>query len=91
MDLHSHLFTIKKCIIITYQNWYLGRPKSELGFGLDQFRIGQDSDLGLDICINNAADVETSISCYYSLFAITCILAAYSRHVNMLSVEIQYA
>ena len=38
------------------QNWDLGRPssklvqpRSELGSGLDQFRIGIDSDLGLDI------------------------------------------
>ena len=37
------------------QIWDLGRPssklvqpKSELGSGLDQFRTGSDSDLGLD-------------------------------------------
>ena len=35
------------------QNWDLGRPKSKLGSGLDQFRIGPDSDLGLDIYIKN--------------------------------------
>ena len=29
----------------------LVQPKSELGSGLDQFRTGPDSDLGLDTCI----------------------------------------
>ena len=33
------------------QNCDLGWPKSELGSGLDQFKIGWDSELGHDIFI----------------------------------------
>ena len=31
------------------QNWDLGQPKSELESRLDQFRIGPDFDLGLNL------------------------------------------
>ena len=43
------------------QNWDLGWPKSEWGFGLNQFRIWPDSDLALTYTF-----CDTGVSSYMS-------------------------